>query len=122
MRLIGWVLGTVYFLGVLLFALKNNMQVPVYLTKNMAWDGVPLVVLILTSFFAGVIAGWFAWVPRVMRLRKQLRSVLRQTRKASASETPERRADRIADAARSAGAVGDMDADTRTPVKKLTGF
>lgn len=122
MRVIGWLFATAYFIAVLMFALKNSTLVPVRLTSTIAWNDVPLVVLILSCFFAGVLAGWFAWIPRVLRLRRQLAALERKSRRADTLELAERRTDRLADAARNAGAIGDLDADTRTPTRKLTGL
>ena len=122
MRVIGWLLGAAYFVLVLMFALKNGTLVPVRLTNTIGWNDVPLVVLILSCFFAGVIAGWFAWVPRVIKLRRQLSLLERQSRRVDTLELTDRRTDRLANAARNAGAIGDLDADTRTPTRKLTGF
>lgn len=122
MRVIGWLLAAAYFVAVLVFALKNSTLVPVRFTSALVWNDVPLVVLILACFFAGVLAGWFAWVPQVVRLRRQLAALERRSRHADTLDLVERRTDRLADAARNAGAIGDLDADTRTPTRKLTGF
>ena len=122
MRVIGWLLAAAYFAAVLMFALKNSTPVPVRFTSALVWNDVPLVVLILACFFAGVLAGWFAWVPQVVRLRRQVATLQRQSRRADTLDLVERRTDRLADAARNAGAIGDLDADTRTPTRKLTGF
>lgn len=122
MRVIGWLLGAAYFVVVLMFALKNGTLIPVRITNSIVWNDVPLVVLILSCFFAGVIAGWFAWVPGVLKLRRQLAVLERRSRRADTLELAERRTDRLADAARNAGAIGDLDADTRTPTRKFTGL
>jgi uncharacterized integral membrane protein len=122
MRVIGWLFGAAYFVAVLMFALKNSTLVPVRFSNTIVWNDVPLVVLILSCFFAGVIAGWFAWVPQVLKLRRQFAVLERKSHRANTLDLADRRTDRLADAARNAGAIGDLDADTRTPTRKLTGF
>lgn len=119
MRLFGWLIGAAYFVAVLMFALNNSTLVPVKLTHALAWNDVPLVVVILGVFVAGVLAGWIAWVPQVFGLRRQIGELERQSRRLDTLQMAERRADQLADAARYAGAVGDLDAHTQAPPRRL---
>ena len=122
MRVFGWLLGAAYFVAVLIFALKNATPVPVRLTQSIVWNDVPLVVVILLCFVAGALAGWLAWVPRLVRLQRQVAQLERRGARTDAAELAELRTDRLADAARNMGAAGALDADTRTPTRKLSGF
>jgi uncharacterized integral membrane protein len=118
MRVFGWVIGAVYFIAVLMFALKNSTPVPVKLTQTIGWNDVPLVMLILGVFVAGVLAGWLAWVPQVLGLKRQIAALDRKSRRLDTLQIAERRTDQLAEAARYAGVVGDLDADTRIPPRK----
>lgn len=122
MRVIGWLFAAAYFIVVLWFALNNSTPVPVHLSRNVVWNDVPLVVVILSCFFVGVVAGGLAWLPQVLRLQRRARSADRQAKRVSTVDFNYRRTDRLADAARNAGAAGDLEAHTRTPSRKLNGF
>lgn len=122
MKVIGWLFAAAYFLVVLWFALNNSTMVPVRLTRTVVWNEVPLVVLILSCFFAGVLAGALAMLPRVLRWRRRARVADRKAWSNNTVDPAARRTDRLADAARNAGAAGDLEVHTRTPSRKLSGF
>ena len=122
MKVIGWLFAAAYFLLVLWFALNNSTPVPVRLTRTVVWNDVPLVVLILSCFLVGVAAGALAWLPQVLRLRRRAYSAQRQSERVSTLDLTLGRTSRLVDAARNAGAAGDLEAHTRTPSRKMTGF
>lgn len=122
MRVIGWLFAAAYFIVVLWFALNNSTPVPVHLSRHMVWNEVPLVVVILACFFVGVVAGALALLPQMLRLQRRARTAGRQAKRVSTVDFNYRRTDRLADAARNAGAAGDLEAHTRTPSRKLNGF
>ncbi len=122
MKVIGWLFAAAYFFVVLWFALNNSTVVPVRLTRTLVWNEVPLVALILSCFFAGAVAGALALVPKMLRLRRRARAADRKAWSANTLDPAYRRTDRLADAARNAGAAGDLEAHTRTPSRKLSGF
>lgn len=120
MRVLGWLVAAAYFVLVLWFALNNSIAVPLRLTRTLVWPDVPLVVVILLCFVAGVLAGVLAMVPKVLRQgRKQHRAGRKRAAVGPGDLPPERRADRLADAARNAGAAGDLDVHTQTPARKI---
>jgi uncharacterized integral membrane protein len=114
MRAIAWFVRLIFFAVVLWFALKNTTPVPLRLTETLYWDSVPLIVVMLACVLIGVAAGTIALAPRLFGLRRQVAALRRQTeRVAPADAAAERLGDRVASAARNAGAVGELDADTR---------
>jgi putative membrane protein len=117
MKLIGWLLGVLYFLAVVVFAVNNATPVPVRLTSSVQLGEIPLVLIVLACFVVGIVFGLAAMAPRVFRLRRQLAQLRRQVPGVPAPQelAAERLGDRLASAARNVGAVGELDADTRAP-------
>lgn len=117
MRAIAWLFRLVFFLLVLWFALKNTTPVPVRLTERVVWNDVPLIVVMLVCLVIGALAGAAALAPRLFRAgRRPSRHEREMQADAATTIQPgELPADRLADAARNIGAVGQLDADTRFP-------
>lgn len=116
MKAIAWFVRLIFFAVVLWFALKNTTPVPLRLTETVYWDDVPLIVVMLACVLIGVAAGTIALAPRLFSLRRQVAALRRQTERATpADAAAERLADQVASAARNVGAVGELDADTRSP-------
>ena len=114
MKAIAWLVRLVFFAVVLWFALKNTTAVPLKLTETLHWDEVPLIVVMLACVLIGVAAGTVALAPRLFSLRRQVAALRRQAERATpADAAAERLADQVASAARNAGAVGELGADTR---------
>jgi uncharacterized integral membrane protein len=117
MKAIAWLFRLAFFLLVLWFALKNTAPVTVRLTESIAWVDVPLIVVILVSLLVGALGALLAMAPRLwarsavaakaMAARPQTLGFGRPT---AANDIA---ADRMADAARNVGAVGQLDGDTR---------
>lgn len=116
MQLLGWLLRFAFFALVLWFALKNTTPVPLRLTETLRWEGVPLILIILGCLVVGVLAGAAALAPKLFRLRRQVAQLSNQATRAQVAEAAaERYNDRLASAARDAGAAGQLDADTQYP-------
>jgi uncharacterized integral membrane protein len=111
MNIVAWLLRLLFFLAVLWFALKNTMPVTVRLTETLRWEGVPLVVVMLGCLLAGMLLGAMALAPRLYRLHRRAAAAgSGATRlRAAPSADAEVGGDRLANVARSAGAVGDLD-------------
>lgn len=117
MKAIAWLIRLVFFLLVLWFALKNTTPVPVRLTEKVVWNDVPLIVVMLACLVIGALGGAAALAPRLFRRRSRMsrregESLADATTTIQPGDLP---ADRLADAARNIGAVGQLDADTRFP-------
>jgi lipopolysaccharide assembly protein A len=112
MNAIAWLLRLAFFLAILWFALKNTMPVSVRLTETLRWDEVPLVLVMLACLLLGMLLGAMALAPRLFRLhRRAAAATLAEDRRRSAPiEDAAAGADRLADAARQAGAVSEFEA------------
>jgi uncharacterized integral membrane protein len=116
MQLLGWLIRLAFFALVLWFALKNTTPVPLRLTETLRWDGVPLIMIILGCLVVGVLAGAAALAPKLFRLRRQVATLSNQASRAKVAEiAADRYNDRLASAARNAGAAGQLDGDTQFP-------
>jgi uncharacterized integral membrane protein len=118
MNVLAWLLRLLFFLAILWFALKNTMPVSVRLTETLRFDDVPLVLVMLGCLLLGMLLGAMALAPRLYRLHR--RAVVADRGEQRVSSAPAREteagADRLAQAARRAGAVGELDAtDTIAP-------
>lgn len=111
MNVIAWLLRLLFFLAVLWFALKNTMPVTVRLTETLSWDGVPLVVVMLACLLAGMLLGALALAPRLYRLHRRAAALDHGDKRARAAPSPQTEVggDRLANVARRAGAVGEID-------------
>lgn len=109
MDLIAWIGRLAFFLVVLWLALENTATVPLRLSSSIQWQNVPLLLIILVCFIAGVIAGTLALAPRLIRLRRQL--VRPPQSEAAAQQAAELVLTR---AARQGGAAGDLELETRS--------
>jgi uncharacterized integral membrane protein len=111
MNVIAWLLRLLFFLAVLWFALKNTMPVTVRLTERLRWDDVPLVLVMLGCLLLGMLLGAVALAPRLYRLRRRAAAADsgESRRRAAPAEAGEVGGDRLANAARRAGAVGELD-------------
>ena len=111
MNVLAWLLRLLFFLAVLWFALKNTMPVTVRLTETLRWDEVPLVLVMLGCLLVGMLLGAIALAPRLYRLHRRAvvaDSSEKRTRAAPVAEV-EPGGDSLANAARRAGAVGELD-------------
>jgi len=114
MNALAWLVRIVFFLVVLWFAFKNLTPVPLHLTESWHWEGVPLIFVMLACLLVGVIAGAVAMAPKVFRLRRMVAA--HEAKAAQAPPTIRRGPETISgvvNVARNAGAVGELDSDTR---------
>ena len=77
MRYLVWFLRLLIFVLVLLFALKNTRPVDVSFYADHVITGVPLIVVMLVVFVAGVIFGLLMSVPSIMRRRREVKKLKR---------------------------------------------
>jgi uncharacterized integral membrane protein len=95
MRYIVWALRLIVFLAVLLFALKNTDPVGVTFYGDWAIQGVPLIVVMLSTFILGAAFGLLLTVPaslrrrrEVARLRKELERIQKAVNPDTGAQTP----------------------------------
>jgi uncharacterized integral membrane protein len=105
MRLLAWIVKLGFFLLVLWFSLKNTTPVPVRLSASLAWDNVPLIIVMLACVAVGALLGALALALPIYRMRREV-TQLRRTGPAGGPYESE--ADRMASAARQSGAVAEI--------------
>lgn len=110
MRLLEWLVKLGFFLLVLWFALKNTTPVPVRFSADIAWDGVPLILVMLVCVAIGALLGALTLALPIYRMRREV-TRLRST--APLQPTPEAAAERVASAARQSGAVAELGGERR---------
>lgn len=84
MRYLSWLFGFVLFLLTLGFAIKNSDNVVVNYYLGFQWQA-PLVLVVLVSFGAGVMAGVGAMLGFVFRQRREIFLLKRELRLKSQS-------------------------------------
>ena len=109
MRLLAWLVKIGFFLLVLWFAMKNTTPVPVRLTSTVVWDHVPLILVMLACVAVGALLGALALALPIYRMRREVLALRQQAPVPSAAEAV---ADRVASAARQAGAVAEVAGET----------
>jgi putative membrane protein len=112
MDLLGWLLRLVFFVLALWFALQNTAPVELHFTSTRSFSDVPLVVVILTCFIAGAVAGVVALVPHLLRQRRRITALSRTVDQQAVA--PDVGGESLTDVARRVGAVGGLEAETRT--------
>ncbi|MAK54476.1 MAG: hypothetical protein CML17_01265 [Pusillimonas sp.] len=85
MRYIVWALRLIIFVVVLLFALKNTNPVDVGFYGSHVVTGVPLIVVMLVAFIAGIAFALLAVVPATLRRRRELKKTQREVHRLQAS-------------------------------------
>lgn len=110
-RMLGWILRIGFFALVLWFALKNTTPVPLRLTETLRWDGVPLILIMLGCLVLGALAAAAALAPSLLRNRRPAPVPAPAPESARVIAAAERSADELANAARNAGAGGQVEDD-----------
>ncbi|HBT34358.1 MAG TPA: DUF1049 domain-containing protein [Pusillimonas sp.] len=81
MRYIVWALRLIIFVVVLLFALKNTRPVDVGFYGDYVASGIPLIVVMLVAFVAGIAFALLAIVPASLRRRRELKKTQREVQR-----------------------------------------
>ena len=71
MQAVLWILRLIIVLVLVWFAVKNAQQVEIFGLPGQSWQA-PLVFVLLVVFIAGVIIGLLAWIPTVVRQRREI--------------------------------------------------
>jgi uncharacterized integral membrane protein len=83
MQTVVWILRFVIVVVLVWFAVKNAQVITIYGLPNQEWQA-PLVFILLIVFVAGMLIGLLAWVPTVVRQRREIGRL----RKAAANPLP----------------------------------
>ena len=71
MQTVVWVVRLFIVMILVWFAVKNSQDVTIKGLPGQEWQS-PLVFILLTVFVAGVVIGLLAWVPTVVRQRREI--------------------------------------------------
>jgi uncharacterized integral membrane protein len=89
MQALVWILRLFIVLVLVWFAVKNSQEIVLNGFPDQQWKA-PLIFVMLVAFVAGVVIGLTAWIPTVMRQRRELAKLKRAAEQhaAVASMTP----------------------------------
>jgi uncharacterized integral membrane protein len=71
MQTVVWIVRFVIVVVLVWFAVKNAQVVTIYGLPDQQWQA-PLVFILLVVFVAGMVIGLLAWVPTVVRQRREI--------------------------------------------------
>lgn len=71
MQALVWILRFIIVLVLVWFAVKNAQMVTVHGLPEQSWQA-PLVFVLLLAFVGGMVIGLLAWIPTVVRQRREL--------------------------------------------------
>ena len=71
MQTVVWILRFLIVMILVWFAVKNAQLVKIYGLPDQTWEA-PLVFVLLVVFVGGVLIGLLAWVPTVVRQRREI--------------------------------------------------
>ena len=89
MQTVVWILRFVIVVVLVWFAVKNAQVVTIHGLPGQAWQA-PLVFILLIVFVAGMVIGLLAWVPTVVRQRREI-GRLKKVAALQAAVAPRRR-------------------------------
>lgn len=70
MQALAWIFRIAIVLVLIWFAVKNSQVVTLHGFPEQSWQA-PLVFVVLVAFVAGVVIGLLAWLPTVVRQRRE---------------------------------------------------
>ena len=109
MKLAAWLLKLGFFLLELWFALKNTTPVPVRFSADIAWEHVPLIVVMLACVALGALLGALSLSLPIYKMRREMAHLKRVSPPPSTESSPER----MTSAARQSGAVAELSTGER---------
>ena len=87
MQTVVWILRFVIVVVLVWFAVKNAQVVTIYGLPDQQWQA-PLVFILLVVFVAGMLIGLLAWVPTVVRQRREIGRLRKAGAQAAATPLP----------------------------------
>ena len=84
MQAIVWILRLVIVLVLVWFAVKNAQPVTINGLPDQSWQA-PLVFVLLVAFVGGMVIGLLAWIPTVVRQRRELARLRKAAAKLAAA-------------------------------------
>ena len=86
MQALVWILRLAIVLVLVWFAVKNSQQIDVNGLPGQVWQA-PLVFVLLVAFVGGVVIGLLAWIPTVVRQRREIGRLRRAAATAASAAT-----------------------------------
>jgi lipopolysaccharide assembly protein A len=77
MQALVWILRFIIVLILVWFAVKNTAPVTINGLPEQSWQA-PLVFVLLAAFVSGMVIGLLAWIPTIVRQRRELTRYRRQ--------------------------------------------
>jgi len=87
MQAIVWILRFAVVLLLVWFAVKNAQPVTIHGVLEQTWEA-PLVFVLLIAFVGGMVIGLLAWVPTVMRQRREIARLRKSAAQLAARPAP----------------------------------
>ncbi len=87
MQAIVWIIRLLIVLLLVWFASKNAEMVRIHGVLDQVWEA-PLVFVLLMAFVAGLVIGLLAWVPTVMRQRREIGRLRKSAAQLAARPAP----------------------------------
>jgi uncharacterized integral membrane protein len=82
-----WILRFIIVLVLVWFAVKNSQQIDVNGLPGQVWQA-PLVFILLVAFVGGMVIGLLAWIPTVVRQRREIGRLRRAAAQLAAMPAP----------------------------------
>ena len=83
MQALVWILRFLIVLVLVWFAVKNSQEIVLNGLPDQQWKA-PLIFVMLVAFVAGVVIGLTAWIPTVVRQRRELAKLKRAAERQAA--------------------------------------
>ncbi|HXZ48363.1 MAG TPA: LapA family protein [Usitatibacter sp.] len=87
MQALIWIVRLLVVLFLVWFAVKNAQPVSIHGLLDQAWEA-PLVFVLLIAFVVGMVIGLLAWVPTVVRQRREIGRLRRTAAQLAAMPAP----------------------------------
>jgi uncharacterized integral membrane protein len=82
-----WILRFVIVVLLVWFAVKNGQEVELFGLPGQSWKA-PFVFVLLMAFIGGVVIGLLAWIPTVVRQRREIGKLKKSAAQVSAMPVP----------------------------------
>jgi uncharacterized integral membrane protein len=82
-----WILRFLIVVLLVWFAVKNGQEVELFGLPGQSWKA-PLVFVLLVTFVGGVVIGLLAWIPTVVRQRREIGRLRKANAQMAAMPTP----------------------------------
>ena len=82
-----WIVRFLIVVLLVWFAVKNGQEVELFGFPGQSWKA-PLVFVLLVAFVGGVVIGLLAWIPTVVRQRREIAKLRRDAATLAATPAP----------------------------------